>query len=271
MTGGAGTAEQLDLALQDAAHATSLLVSTDLDGVLAPFHTDPMQVAPLPGTIDTLRALAGLDGVHVAVISGRDLPTLRQLTGIRDDEPIVLIGSHGAESSSPAVRAAMEAAAVTPEDEALLAELRRDIEALVTTRHPEAGLEHKSAAVVVHVRGVADDVAEAAIADARQVALAHPGVKVMRGKSVLELSVSHADKGSAVTAFGRDVGANARIYFGDDVTDEDAFARLTRPADVTVKVGPGSTAARYRLADEPAVAGCLTRLRMLCDEARPAR
>jgi trehalose 6-phosphate phosphatase len=249
-----------DTALRQAASAPTLLVATDYDGVLAPFDTDPMRAAPLPGSVDTLRALAGLPGVTVAVVSGRDLATLRILTRITEDEPLVLIGSHGAESSDERVRAAMEAAAVTPDDEVTLAELRSDIEALVKERHPDAGIEHKAAAVVVHTRGLPREVGDAAIADARRVALDHQGVKVLKGKSVLELSVSHADKGSAVTALGRAVGATARVYLGDDVTDEDAFMRMTRPEDVTVKVGTGSTAARYRLDDEPAVARFLTSL-----------
>ena len=249
-----------DGTLDDVAAAPTLLVATDFDGVLAPFDADPMKAMPLPGTVDTLRALAGLPGVHVAVVSGRDLATLRTLTGLAQDEPVVLIASHGAESSDEQVRAAMEAAAVTPDDEVTLAELRSDIETLVKERHPEAGVEYKSAAVVVHTRGLPKDVGDAAIADARRVALDHAGVKVLKGKSVLELSVSHADKGSAVTALGRAVGATARVYLGDDVTDEDAFMRMTRPEDVTVKVGTGSTAARYRLEDEPAVARFLDAL-----------
>jgi trehalose-phosphatase len=214
-----------------------------------------------------LRSLAGLPGVHVAVVSGRDLATLGTLTGITDDEPIVLIGSHGAESSSEAVRQAMEAAAVTPDDEVTLAELRSDIETLVKEHHPDAHIEYKSAAVVVHVRGLPREPADAAIAAARRMALDHPGVKVLKGKAVLELSVSHADKGSAVTALGRHVGAVARVYLGDDVTDEDAFMRMTRPEDVTIKVGTGSTAARYRVDDEPAVAVLLTHLWQLCSAA----
>ncbi|MFM6850198.1 MAG: trehalose-phosphatase [Terrabacter sp.] len=256
--------------LQRAAGASTLLVATDFDGVLAPFESDPMQVAPLPGTMDTLRALAALPHVHVAVVSGRDLETLRLLTGLAPDEEIVLIGSHGAESSSAAVREAMEAAAVTPDDEVTLAELRSDIEALVKESHPEAHIEYKSAAVVVHVRGLPREAGDAAMADARRVALDHSGVKVLKGKSVLELSVSHADKGSAVTALGRHVGATARVYLGDDVTDEDAFMRMTRPEDVTVKVGTGSTAARYRVDDEPAVAELLTELGRLVSAARSA-
>jgi trehalose 6-phosphate phosphatase len=260
MNAGPLTTEALELA----AAAPTLLVATDFDGVLAGFDADPMKATPQPGTINTLRALAELPGVHVAVVSGRDLETLRTLTGIAVEEPIVLIGSHGAESSSAAVREAMEAAAVTPDDEVTLAELRADIEGLVKEHHPDAGIEYKSAAVVVHVRGLPREVGDAAIADARKLALDHPGVKVLKGKAVLELSVSHADKGSAVTALGRHVGAVTRVYLGDDVTDEDAFMRMRRLEDVTIKVGTGTTAARYRVDDETAVPGVLTRLGELC-------
>lgn len=247
----------LAAALEAAADTQSLLVATDFDGVLAPFERDPMAVRPLPGSIDLLRALAALPRVEVAVVSGRDLGTLSSLTGVAEDEPIVLIGSHGAESSSPAVTAAMGAAAVTSADAARLATLSAEVTTLLAERHPAARVEHKTGAVVVHTRGLDPEIAEAAIADARALALTHPGVRVLKGKSVLELSVSHADKGSAVSALARARGATARIYFGDDVTDEDVFVRLTRPEDVTVKVGPGSTAARYRVEDGAAVVDTL--------------
>lgn len=247
-------------ALVAAGSADGLLVATDFDGVLAPFDVDPMAVRPVAGGLEALRELAAHPATTVALVSGRDLGTLRTLTGVTDGEPIVLIGSHGAESSDDAVRSAMEAAAVTAEDQALLDSLTAEITTLVTERHPAAGLEHKAAAIVVHTRGLSPDVADAAVAEAREVALAHPGVKVLKGKSVLELSVSHADKGSAVTALGRARGATARVYFGDDVTDEDVFTRMTRPEDVTVKVGRGSTAARYRVEDEMAVVEALEQL-----------
>ncbi|MCU1538260.1 MAG: Trehalose 6-phosphate phosphatase [Humibacillus sp.] len=262
-----GPAELLE-ALEEAATAKRLLLATDFDGVLAPFAEDPMKARAEPGTIDSLRSLAGLPGVHVAVISGRDLQALRKLTAIEEDEPLVLIGSHGAESSDASVREAMEHAAVTPDDEATLAALRTGIERLLADHHPEANIELKAAAVVVHTRGLRREASDAAIADARRVALDHPGVKVLKGKSVLELTVSHADKGSAVTALGRSVDAVSRIYFGDDVTDEDAFMRMRRPQDITVKVGSGSTAARYRLDDEAAVARALRKLWQLCSAAR---
>lgn len=254
-------------ALEEASAASSFMIATDFDGVLAPFDTDPARATPTPGTVDTLRSLASLPGVHVAVVSGRDLKTLRRLTGIDEHEPLALIGSHGAESSEEAVRVAMEGAAVTPDDEALLAMLIDDISTLLREHHPLAGIELKRAAVVVHTRGLDPAVGDAALRAARHMALDHPGVKVLRGKSVLELTVSHADKGSAVTAFGRHVGATARMYLGDDVTDEDAFVRMRRERDVTVKVGTGSTAARFRVDDEEAVARLLTQVWRLCSAA----
>jgi trehalose-phosphatase len=247
-------APALAAALDAAAAADRLLVATDFDGVVAPLQRDPLSVRPTEGVMDDLRALADLPGVAVALVSGRDLAMLTRLSGIRADEPVTLIASHGAESTSAAVRSAMAGAAVEPEDRDRLALLRDEVEALVAERHPLARVELKAAGVVVHTRGLSRSEAEAALAEARGLGAAHDGVRVLEGKSVVELSISAADKGSALLALAEDVGADARVYLGDDVTDEDAFARLTAPTDVTVKVGEGATAARHRISDTAAVA-----------------
>jgi trehalose 6-phosphate phosphatase len=247
-------------AVESFAARTPVLVASDFDGVLAPFESDPEKVRPLPGAMETLRDLAAAPGVHVAVVSGRDLDTLARLTGVPQDDPIALIASHGAESSCAAVREAMEAAAMTPDDERRLEALTAAVTELVRERHPQVRVEHKAAAIVVHTRGLPPEIASPALSEARTVALTHEGVRVLRGKSVLEMSVSHADKGSALAAYGRHVGAAARLYLGDDVTDEDVFVRFTRDGDVTVKVGDGSTAARHRVADEAAAAELLATL-----------
>jgi trehalose 6-phosphate phosphatase len=49
------------------------------------------------------------------------------------------------------------------------------------------------------------------------------------------------------------------MYLGDDVTDEDGFRALA-PEGLTVKVGDGDTAARYRLADTTGALALLERL-----------
>jgi trehalose-phosphatase len=210
--------------------------------------------------MESLGQLARLADVHVALVSGRDLTTLRLLAGLTPDDPITLIGSHGAESTNPAVQAAMESASVTADDLARLDSLEVELRELVTTRHPEARVERKTAGVALHTRGLAEAVARPALEEARSLGQAQHGVRVLEGKSVLELSVSPADKGSALVALSRTIGPQARVYLGDDVTDEDVFARFEAPGDVTVKVGPGSTAARYRVADTDAVASLLADL-----------
>ena len=57
---------------------------------------------------------------------------------------------------------------------------------------------------------------------------------------------SQADKGYALDALRHQVGATAAIFVGDDVTDEDAFSRLTGP-DLGIKVGAGPTFATQRV------------------------
>jgi trehalose 6-phosphate phosphatase len=102
---------------------------------------------------------------------------------------------------------------------------------------------------------VADRSAAAALLQAAG-AQADSSLTMKPGKDVLELAVTDADKGSAVRRLATELGAAAVLYLGDDVTDEDAF-RALGPDDVTVKVGEGETAARYRVADPGAVVALL--------------
>ena len=245
--------QPLEQALAQVARCASLLVATDFDGVLAPLVLDPLESRPLPGTIESLETLATLPRTHVAVVSGRDLATLTTLTGLADSE-VTRIGSHGAESSADEAGAG---ALGQPEAERLGA-LVADLTALAAS-HPGTALEHKPTAVVLHTRGMEPGPAEAAEAAARELAERHTGVHITRGKRVVEMSVVRADKGTALMALRDALGADAVVYFGDDVTDEDVFTVLS-PADVGVKVGEGATAAKHRVERPEDVAATLTAL-----------
>ena len=85
--------------VEAAAALGRVILASDFDGCLAPFVEDPMTARPAPGTMDLLRAAAALPGVTVALVSGRGMDVLRELTGVEPSEQIVVIGSHGAESS----------------------------------------------------------------------------------------------------------------------------------------------------------------------------
>lgn len=244
----------LAAALRTYADHSPLLVASDFDGVLAPIVADPMAARALPQSLAALRALAGCAGVTVALVSGRDLSTLRALTGIGEDEAIVLIGSHGAQASDPElIEAEFDAAAQQRLDraEAVIAD--------VAARHPGARVEGKPTGVVLHTRGMQQE--EAALHDAQEQVTGLDDVVVIAGKSILEVQVVDVSKGAALQTLSRARGTEATIYFGDDLTDETAFEALSAdPANVTVKVGEGATAAAFRVADPQAVAEILSTL-----------
>lgn len=246
--------DSLRAALEAFVQRPRVLVASDFDGVLAPLVDDPMQSRALPGGLAALRAASAMEGVTAALVSGRDLATLAALTGIGPDEELVLIGSHGAETSlAPAHDVALLDDAAT----ARLAALGVELEA-IRSRYPAVRLERKPCAVALHTRGVDPSVASAATTAALEVGGRHTGVHVMPGKDVVELTVLEANKGSAVVGLARLTTSHATLYMGDDVTDERAFAALdTVSGDLTVKVGDGKTVAAHRVPSPEAVAELL--------------
>lgn len=74
------------------------------------------------------------------------------------------------------------------------------------------------------------------------------GLRLHAGKRVWELRPDvDWDKGRALARLARELGRGWDILFaGDDLTDEEGFRSLGRRA-LSVRVGPGETAARYRI------------------------
>ncbi len=232
-------------ALDDLAARRPLLLASDYDGVLARLVDDPAAADPESGGAELLARLAAVDGVTVAVVSGRGVADLQRTSGFTG--PFRWIGSHGAEFDGP----------LTGELQAARDELVAALSPLVDAV-PGARLEVKPAAVAVHVRTVADPAAGRALLE-RAAAAGGPHHTAKPGKDVLELAVTDADKGSALVRLRDELAAAGVLYLGDDVTDEDAFRALA-DGDVTIKVGEGETAARYRVADPAAAVAALGRL-----------
>lgn len=231
----------------DAAAATErLLVTSDFDGTLAPIVNDPADARPLPAAAEALAALADLDATTVALISGRALAVLRDLSGA--PATVHLVGSHGAEFDNGFAH---------PVDDALLSRIVDELRAIAATR-PGVTVETKPASVALHVRNASAADGDAALAEARAAAQswdAHP----TEGKAVLEFAVVTTDKGEAVDILRAQSDATAVVFLGDDVTDEKAFRRM-RDGDVGVKVGPGDTLAAYRIGSPDDVAAALRHL-----------
>jgi len=256
------TSAELRIAIAAFAARPRVLVAADFDGTLSPFVLDPTQARAVPGGLEVLQAAAALDGVTVAVVSGRDLATLAALTGFGPEDGVTLIGSHGAQTSRG------EQANLDEDAAARLKVVRGELEA-IRSRYPAVRLEDKPSAVALHTRGVEPSVAAAAAAAALEVGERHPGVHVMPGKNVVGLTVLEANKGNAVMNLARATSSDATLYLGDDVTDEAAFATLDPASgDLTVKVGDGETVAAQQVPDPGSVVALLE---LFVDQRRVAQ
>jgi trehalose 6-phosphate phosphatase len=246
--GGVSLDGELRLALAAVARAPRLLVGCDYDGTLAPIVPDPWSVRPLPEAVGALRSLADLADTTVAVISGRALRELAVMS--RLPREVHLVGSHGSEFDLSFALAIDKRARVL--HARLVAAVRR-----MADRVPGAVLEVKPASVAVHIRQAEDAAGAALLARIRNGPGAWPDVQVTEGDAVLEVSVVPADKGEALEAVRHASSATAALFVGDDLSAEEVFSRLAGP-DVGIKVGPGGTLARHRVAGPLQVAAVLS-------------
>jgi len=239
--------------LASLAATDELLVACDFDGTLAPIVGDPAAARALPEASAALARLGTVPATTVAVISGRALADLATVSKL--DSTVLQVGSHGTEFDDGSGPALSEA------EQTLLAELRDSLASL-TEGAAGVSVENKPAGSAVHVRRADPEVGATVLAAVRAGPASWQGVMVTEGKAVIDLAVVHMDKGAALDALRERTGASAVLFVGDDVTDERAFARL-RAADVGVKVGPGDSLARYRVADPEAVAELLAEVATL--------
>jgi len=82
---------------------------------------------------------------------------------------------------------------------------------------------------------------------------------VLQGNKVLEVRCLGMNKGKAVMGFTKGLSGDFIMAAGDDTTDEDMFAVLPAQA-YTVKVGRGSTKARFFLEGPAELRALLTKM-----------
>ena len=237
-----------------------LLVALDFDGTLSPLIDAPMDARMLPAARAALEALTVTPATTVALVSGRSLADLRVIAEHRDDSPILLAGSHGAEHWVPGGEPGGE-----PGDGPSVAEreerdrLRAAAEDLIAGI-PGAWIEPKEFGFAVHSRTVA--AADRAAVNDRVDALMVDEAPTWRrrtGHRIVEYAFRDVGKDAAVAWLRARTGATAVLFAGDDVTDEDALASLDA-GDVGVRVGAGDTAASVRVDGIPELAALLVLL-----------
>lgn len=235
--------------------AGRIVLLLDFDGTLAPIVDRPEMAAMPDATRRALARVMAMDGVEVAVVSGRGMADVRDRLAIPD---IAYAGNHGMEIEGAGLhRIHPEAAAARPQLQEVATRIDAGLEGI-----EGAFLEDKGLTLSIHYRLApdrADDVREIV----RKAAGGRPELKVTEGKMVLEVRPRvEWDKGRAVLFLLEQMRPPREapiLYLGDDRTDEDAFRALNEwsPAAEGVLIAdpaPSDSAASSLLRDPADVA-----------------
>ena len=212
-------AHEIVTALRD--RLPDVLVALDFDGTLAPLVKDPQASRPVPGTVDTLRALT-TTGARIAIITGRDAGTAVRLGSLDTVSGLVVAGLYGIETWH-------DGALETPETPAAIDTLRKRLPGVLEHygADPELWIEDKRLSLVVHARRAAKP--EAALDTVREQVhgiAEELGLEVHPGRDVLELRLPGYDKAGALCRLAGD--RDGVLFVGDDLGDLPAFAEIRR-------------------------------------------
>ncbi len=249
-----GLSRELVGALHELARVKRLLVALDFDGTLAPEVDDPELARAIPEARAAVLTLLDLPNTRVALVSGRSLASLEQVSNLPDNA--LLVGSHGIE-----IRLDHAGDTVTLDTtEIHQVSVLNDVLGEVADSFDQVWLEKKPAGFALHTRLATDHNSRVAHLVALSEATAEiENLKVRRGKDVLEFSVRGETKGDALEYLRAYTSASAVFYAGDDVTDEDAFSALGSN-DLGLKSGSGETLAAHRVPGPHQVAQVLALL-----------
>jgi len=237
--------------------ARERLILLDYDGTLVEIARRPQDARPAAALLDQLHALAVLPATTTAVISGRSRSDIEPWLG--DIPGLWLAVEHGALLRAPGADWELLRGGA---DLSWKARVRPVLEQFAAST-PGASVEEKEFSLGWHYR-LADAefgswLASTVVATLEDL-LAGTELTVLHGNKVIEVRYAWANKGE-VSARLVGLGRRGRfiLAIGDDRTDEEMFVRLPRRA-WTVRVGPGATSARFRLAGPVAVMGLLDAL-----------
>jgi alpha,alpha-trehalase len=184
----------------------STLLAFDFDGTLAPIRDDPSQVQLDRRAAALLAETTQMEGVVVAIVSGRDA---NDLTTRINAPGAYIIASHGLEIHAPGGLLVRD---VPPLAIELDSELGREI-AVSGLR-----LETKKHALALHWRGVPYEAIAPVVEMFRRWAK-NAGLDVIEGRCVVEARRAGGGKEDALRWLARAVGAGRVVYAGDDITD----------------------------------------------------
>lgn len=235
-------------------HAERRLLLLDYDGTLVPFAPTPTQARPSRQLHDMVRLLASNPRNEVVIISGRERVSLEERLG---DLPIDMVAEHGVWLRGRDGQW-VTAGPMTDEWKPRI----RPVLDLFVDRTPGSFVEEKDYSLAWHYRAVDSRLAEVRVAglrDALSGITADLDLAIMEGNKVLEIKSAHANKGTAAHRWMGREEYGFVLAIGDDRTDEDMFEMAPDEA-WTIKVGRGSTRARFSVRGVKEVHALLTKM-----------
>jgi trehalose 6-phosphate phosphatase len=211
----------------------------DLDGTIVELVEHPDAVRVETSTLQLLETLRDKSGGALAVISGREIASIDLL--LRPLE-LPVAGVHGLQLR--------DAAGIVHLHET--ADIKPVTNLLEKVIGEESGviIEEKPGAVALHYR-LRPDLERRCCEIVEDVVGRRPNLRLVHGKMVFEILQKGADKGSVIEAFLSKPPFLGRkpIFAGDDETDESGFVAVNALGGLSIKVGTGKTAARFRARD----------------------
>ena len=196
---------------------SSLALFLDIDGTLVPIAPTPAEVRPSPNLPRLLSHAAGELGNALAIVSGREITSIDQVThGVVP----YAAGSHGAE-----FRLGLGQPVLRPGPQPDIAGLESDV--LNCMRDwPGLLIEPKRAGLAVHYRKApAFGPRVRSELEAILLKRAQKDLALLQGDHVVEVRSPAHNKGEAVRRIMKEPAFRGRrpVFIGDDVTDEDGF------------------------------------------------
>jgi len=213
----------------------SILLFFDFDGTLAPIVRRPHLAVFSPKLKKEISYLSHKPRWTVAIISGRDLASLRKKVGIPH---IIYSGNHGYEILFPGKKNQVHPSAKA--SQRLMFKLYHELtQKLKAVRG--AWVENKRYSLSLHTRTLTPSQERRAkefFFEVLRNVIRQKKIRVSSGKKVWEVRPPiNWDKGKAVKYIWKKVDARGfPIYIGDDLTDEDAF-KVLRKKGWGIRVG----------------------------------
>ncbi|MFQ5998055.1 MAG: trehalose-phosphatase [Candidatus Bathyarchaeia archaeon] len=219
--------------------APSVYVFFDLDGTLAAIRKNPRSVRLSKVSIALLERLAKLEKFHVSVISGRSIDDLKHLVPVKN---IYLAGNHGFEIRGPNFSFIHEKTVIFT---SAVKHFCKEASSL-TKAFPGLRIENKEITASIHLRVLRPKNRVLASKKLKEIAKRFKNLIAKEGKSVIDIMPAiDWNKGRACRFLMSSFGSGLPIYFGDDRTDEDAFASLEQGITVLVSRVPIPSRANF--------------------------